>query len=441
YKIFGVHEVFGRLISIGFSLGTIAVARAFARWTFASRLAGCIAALGFAIYPGSVYYGRTFMPDTAMTFFFSAAVFAAARWIYDDEELGFGRRFATAATLAALALLAKPVAAVGLVPIFGMLIARNGLGRTLRAPATYAFAAIALGPYLAYDAYVNSIAEWHWASGITNRHVLPSLAQAFRSPEAFHLKLSAFKGALGMLATTMLGPAGFGAFVLAIALSIVLPAPARSRVVIFAWLAAALAYAYVVVTVERVDYYLYPFLPLAALATGGLAESVRRLLPAGWPRLLALGAGAAVAFAALVSGRAQVAPYYRYSKTVYRQAKALNVTLPAGLVVMGHYDPSVLYYIGRKGWEEDPYLWTPFDEQSAIRKGARAFVAVEANRLARNVELSAWLERFPIANPKAKWPVYLTDPNEVLPGAEERWREFRRREKLGASQKRGAQNL
>ena len=45
------------------------------------------------------------------------------------------------------------------------------------------------------------------------------------------------------------------------------------------------------------------------------------------------------------------------------------------LVVMGHYDPSVLYYIGRYGWEEDPYLWTPFDEQSAIRKGARAAYA------------------------------------------------------------------
>ena len=98
---------------------------------------------------------------------------------------------------------------------------------------------------------------------------------------------------------------------------------------------------------------------------------------------------------------------------------------------MGHYDPSVLYYIDRKGWEEDPYLWTPFDEQSAIRKGARAFVAVEKNRLRRNVELSGWLLRFPLQNANAAWPVYLTDDAHLVPGAEERWRAFRRAEKAG----------
>jgi hypothetical protein len=46
----------------------------------------------------------------------------------------------------------------------------------------------------------------------------------------------------------------------------------------------------------------------------------------------------------------------------------LNATLaPATLVLMGHYDPSILYTFGRMGWEEDPLLWTPFDEQSAMR--------------------------------------------------------------------------
>ena len=98
--------------------------------------------------------------------------------------------------------------------------------------------------------------------------------------------------------------------------------------------------------------------------------------------------------------------------------------------MIGHYDPSLMYYIRRKGWMEDPYLWTPFDEQSAIRKGARYFIAVEPKRLARNTELAHWLERFPLLDPAAKWPVYVTDPAKVLPGAEARWQEFRRRERL-----------
>jgi hypothetical protein len=87
-----------------------------------------------------------------------------------------------------------------------------------------------------------------------------------------------------------------------------------------------------------------------------------------------------------------------------------------------------MYYIRRKGWMEDPYLWTPFDEQSAIRKGSRYFIAVEPKRLARNVELCHWLQRFPLLDPAAKWPVYETDPAKVVPGAEARWQDFRRHE-------------
>ena len=109
---------------------------------------------------------------------------------------------------------------------------------------------------------------------------------------------------------------------------------------------------------------------------------------------------------------------------------ALNKTLaPGALIVQGHYDPSIMYYIGRKGWMEDPYVWTPFDEESAIRKGARYFIAIEPKRLARNVELSHWLARFPLLDPAAKWPVYVTDPAHELPGAETKWQQFRKAER------------
>jgi dolichyl-phosphate-mannose-protein mannosyltransferase len=428
YKMFGIHEIFGRLISIGFSLGTIAVLAYFARWMFASRVAGFVAALSFAIYPGAFYYGRTFTPDTTMTFFLTAAVFASARWIVDDEAR-FGRRFWIAAALTATALLAKPVAIVGLVPIAATLIAKRGSLGTLRAPQTYAFFALALLPYLAYDAYVRAIAEWHWASGITTLHVLPALIAAFTSLAGFEAKVSAFHHALGMLADTMIGRAGFALLVLACILTGSRRQRTQSNALLWAWLAAGLVYAYVVVTVERVDYYLYPLVPLAALWTGGLASALWRTVPVGGRPIFA-AAGGAVAAVALWTALQAVAPYYAYSKTVYRDAKALDATLPPGaLVVMGHYDPSVLYYIDRKGWEEDAYLWTPFDEESAIAKGARTFVAVEPRRLERNVELYAWLQRFPITNQDARWPVYETDPTKILPGADARWKAFRRAEK------------
>jgi len=428
YKIFGVHEVFGRLISIAFSLGTVLVVAAFARWAYASATAEIVAALAFAIYPGSVYYGRTFTPDTTMTFFLAAAAFASARWIEEDDAR-FGRSFWLAALLTALALLAKPVAAIVLVPIVAGLVAQRGLRGALAAPQTYAFFALAVVPYVLYDDYVRSIAEWHWSSGIMRLHVVPSLVASLHSLGALGLKLRAFAHALRLLATTMLGPLGSVAFLGAIGGTTFARTAQRARVFCWAWLAAALLYAYVVVTIERVDYYLYPILPLAAVWTGGLAEVIRRrVAPASRP--LAAGIAALVFTAALVLGEREILPYYHYSKLVYREATALRATLPPHeLVVMGHYDPSVLYYIDRKGWEEDAYLWTPFDEESAIAKGARSFIAVEPKRLRRNVELSAWLQRFPLANPAAKWPVYETDPQKILPGAQARWRAFRRAEK------------
>ncbi len=429
YHFFGIHEIFGRLISIAFSLGTILVAGFFARRLFASRVAGMFAALAFAIYPGSVYYGRTFMPDTAMTFFLCAALFASWEWIATDDGR-FGRRFTAAAILTALALLAKPVAAVALVPIAAMLVLQRGARQALRRPATYAFFALALAPYAAYDAYVRGIAEWHWASGITQLHVIPGLRLAFTSPRAFVHKLGLFGRALGMLRATMLGDVGCGVAVAA--LIAVRPRDAVRRALLWGWLAAALVYTFVVVTVERVDYYLYPFLPLAALYTGGLAAYLQQHLRRPSERALALSCTALLAGFAVVQGRSAVAAYYHYSKPVYRAATALDATLAPGvLVVMGHYDPSILYYMRRKGWEEDPYLWTPFDEESAIRKGARYFIAVEPKRLRRNVELYAWLQRFPLLHAGARWPVYVTDPHHEVAGAEARWRRFRELEKSG----------
>ncbi len=429
YKIFGVHEVFGRLISMAFSLGTIAVIAAFGRWLFFDTFAGLAGALLFAILPGSVYYGRTFMPDTTMVFFMTAALYAASRYLVEDEVLSW-RGSLVSCGLLALALLAKPVAAVALVPAALLIRARMVSGRTLHLLPLAALVVLPIGIFAAYDRFERSIAEWHWASGITTLHVLPSLRAALTNGADFVQKWRYFESAIEMLSHTMLGP-----FAMALAVLGFLFLPrCRSRELVWGWLVAALAYAFVVVTVERVDYYLYVFLPLAALAGGAFVARLGRATAGSTLRpglKNAVAAGAALVFAlAVYQNRAIARPYYAYSKVVYRNATALNRTLaPGALVVMGHYDPSVLYYINRKGWQEDPYLWTPFDEQSAIRKGARYFIAIERNRFEANAELYNWMQRFPVLNSAAAWPVYETASVKMLPHAEARWKAFRRLER------------
>jgi len=418
YKIFGVHEVFGRLVSIAFSLGTVAVIAYFGWWLFESAFAGLCAALLFAIFPGSVYYGRTFMPDTAMTFFFTLAVYASARTLLSPVAKPIPWKDIGCAVLLALAFLAKPVSLIAVLPL-------ACIGR-LRSLIVIVPGLVSLYVYLhAVDAH----AEWHWASGITREHVLPSLAHAIVSPHALLAKLLVTLTTIpSMLSTTMLGPAGF-AFAL---LGFLTPLRSRSNLLLYSWLVAAALYAFVVVTVERVDYYLYPILPLGALVGASFLRTFAELWSQASPRLQRLAIGGAIVALVLVVGdnTAQIEPYYYYKRNVYLEALRLKTMLaPNTLVVMAHYDPSILYYMQHKGWEEDPLLWTPFDEQSAIRKGAGYFIAVERNRFAKNTELSAWMQRFPLLPNSGIWPVYETDPAKILPGAEARWREFRNREK------------
>ena len=430
YKIFGIHEVFGRLLSIIFGLGNVVVLAYFGRWLFSSGAAGLTAALLFAIMPGSVYYGRTITPEGVMLLALTAGIFVATRYLVEDEALSW-RGAVWSAVLLTLAYLAKPVAIIAVAPLAAILIRRSSEARTIRwLPLALIFIAPLL-IFFAYDRFELAHAEWHWASGITTLHVVPSLGRALTNASEFAVKWHHFNDVLGMLGRTMLGPVCSALLILGLFVGL----RARAPELLWTWLVVALAYTYAVVTVERVDYYMYLWLPLGALAGASflarLALAVRSA-PSRSLRYAALGLAAVAFVGATYQNRLEVRPYYRYNKAVYRNAIALDRTLDRdALIVMGHYDPSVLYYINRKGWEEDPYLWTPFDQQSAILKGARYFVAIEYNRFKKNVELYNWMQRFPILNARAHWPVYLTDYSKVLPGAEQRWRAFRRAEKAG----------
>jgi hypothetical protein len=433
YKFFGVHEIFGRLLTLAFSVGTVFALGLFGRWLFSNWAAGLVAAFVFAVVPGSIYYGRTFTPDAAMVFFLTAGLYACARLIVEDEALK-PRALARSTALITFAYLAKPVALVGLLPLCAMVWERARAGRTMRPTAIAVLLFVPVAIVYLYGRRIAEHAEWHWASGIATLHVIPALQSAFTTGPGFVLKALQFKDVLGMLVHTMLGPIPS---LLAIAGICALPwVGARTTTLLWGWLAGGLLYTYLIVTVERVDYYMLLLLPLAALLIAGLVPLVLRAL-AERPALPALRWAAAVVALLLAAvtvqqSRAAIAPYYRYNKQAYRNAIALSKTLdPSALVVMGHYGPDVLYYMDRYGWEEDPLTWTPFDQESAIAKGARAYVSIEDNRLRKNLELCAWLQRFPVVNAQAQWPVYITDPARIKPGALAFWQAFRKAEATG----------
>lgn len=405
YRAFGVHEVFARLIVVAFSLGTVLLLYAFGAELFGRR-AGLVAALAYAVAPGAVYYGRTITPDSDMVFFLTGALLFWWRWARD------GRRpdYWWAVAFGAIAWLAKPPALLALAPMIAIVVARHGWKAFAR-PALYAYLALTLAPFFAYFRFVSSIAEWHWAEGITSEHVLPQLVAELTDGTRLLAGVQSALALLRMLASTILGPALFG---LSIAAPFALPrdGDARLRAWFFGgWCVALAAYTAVVVNVERVDYYLLPWLPLCALLVGGAVDEVAARLLAGPATTRTLWARAAGALAAIFivtySGMLQIHPYYTWSRAVYAAATELDRTLdPDCLIVMGHLDPSVLYTIGRKGWEEDPLQWDVHDQTSAIAKGACYYVAIELPRLRANPALYRFLQRYRRVRVASGWQVY-----------------------------------
>jgi hypothetical protein len=408
YHVFGVHPTIGRFLVTLFSLGTIVLIFFFGVELRSVR-AGLLAALLIAIAPGAVYYGRTFTPDSVMVFFMTGTLLFWWRWC----ERRMPGDYVAALCFGAVAWLAKPPALLILAPIVAVLFARRGW-RALTDWSLYVFVAATALPFVLYFRHVSAIAEWHWFSGITQKHVLPALHAELASPGALVAGLRSTLELAHMLSTTILGPVLFSLMLLGALVLAVTPASLdRARAWLFvSWVAVLALYAFVVVNVERVDYYLLPWLPLAVLVAAlGLEVLLERAAlgsPTRW------GWAAIVAAVAIVtySGMLEIHPYYTWSRHVYASATALDKSLaPGSIIVMGHYGPDVLYLINRKGWEEDPLVWTPFDMESAVRKGARYYVAVEPGRVKANPALYSYLQRFEQVPTTSGWPVYdMTKP-------------------------------
>src|SRR5215472_18097821 len=141
YRVFGVHEIFARLIVVGFSLGTIVLLYIFGKELFGRR-AGLISALCYAIAPGAVYYGRTITPDTDMVFFLTGALLFWWRWCVRQRNADL----VLAIVFAALAWVAKPPALLAILPILAIAWAARG-PRAFAQWQLYALLLISLGPF------------------------------------------------------------------------------------------------------------------------------------------------------------------------------------------------------------------------------------------------------------------------------------------------------
>ncbi len=100
YKLFGFNDIFGRLVAIAFGMATLWVLYLTGK-RFYDKTVALIACGIFAVLPFSVYYSRTFMPESAMLFFSLATLYGFTRWL-DTDSWKFFLFASLSATLAFL---------------------------------------------------------------------------------------------------------------------------------------------------------------------------------------------------------------------------------------------------------------------------------------------------------------------------------------------------
>ncbi len=140
YKIFGFHDIIGRLVSIAFSMGTIfAIYRLGERYF--SALTGLIAATLYAILPMAVFYTRTFMLESMLIFFSVMSIYLLTLWLDNNKR----STMVLAILFTAMALLITiPSAYLGL-PIAFLFLNRYGIG-ALKRISFYIFGVFSVAP-------------------------------------------------------------------------------------------------------------------------------------------------------------------------------------------------------------------------------------------------------------------------------------------------------
>lgn len=275
YNLFGVHEIFGRLVSIVFSIGAMFLMYGLAR-KFLS-VTGALAALAlYTFSPMNIFFSRAFMPESSMMFFMIGAIYFFLKWL-DRRSLGL---YIGAIIFAGFACLTKPTAALIFAPIFTAWFLKE---RWEMAKSIYfwVYMILALAPGFLWAVYANyfnalnpdipSTFGGNWIA-LLKAHGMIS--------HWFSLKFYAFL--LGSVSLLLLTPLGFIG-----ALSGVLCAKeSKLSKVLYLWLAVFIVYFYALSGPNSGHiYYHLPLLPLAVIFFGfsiewllGKRELIKKIL-------------------------------------------------------------------------------------------------------------------------------------------------------------------
>lgn len=179
-------EVYGRLVTIFFSLIIIAIMYYFVLKEH-SRISAFFAALVFAVFPAFVFYSRVVLPETTAVGFTFIAMLLLYRWNMGGSKKKQIALMVLSAVCLSLAILIKPtVIFFGLAPLYFFFLAYRF--RLLRQPGAWIYLILALAPFLLWRAYIQKYPE-----GIPASDWLITKVNTYQGQQVIFLKPAFFR--------------------------------------------------------------------------------------------------------------------------------------------------------------------------------------------------------------------------------------------------------
>lgn len=154
YKLFGINEVWGRIVAMAFGIASAVMLFLIGRMLFSARV-GLLAAAVFSWSPVNVFFNRGFMPDSCTIFFALASVWGFLRYFRDRR----GRDLVLSCVTVFLALAGKPPIALSIAPPLAAALFLQ-FGRSFWRQRQLAIgllvAAIAFGGWMKFQSSVNN---------------------------------------------------------------------------------------------------------------------------------------------------------------------------------------------------------------------------------------------------------------------------------------------
>lgn len=401
YLIFGVSEIYHRLVSVLFSVGSIIFLYLIAR-KYTNIITAQIAAFIFALLPFNVFFSRTTLPEPTFIFFALGMVYFVDKWIWERRgDLPAGRQVwgIWGMIFTALAFLIKPWAIFFFLPL---LYSVWKIGdKSFFFKKFIPFALLSLLPFIFWRLWILQQAEG-----------IPATSWLFNS-DGIRFRPAFFWWIISeRIGREILGVAGAFLFFLGLVIKPKNGSPREAgSYFLHFWFLSHMLFIIIFATGNvRHDYYQILFVPIAAIFVAKgfihLFESSNNFIPRIWTIILA----ASFLPLTFYFGWKQVSGLYQINNyPIVEAGMHADRILPKDAYVVAPYngDTAFLYQANRPGWAFVPtsvkdliadygvthYISTTLDLRTAwvirhfqVLEQTPNFVILDLTRLTKNFD-------------------------------------------------------